>query len=400
MDTKVSIVKGVKNPDEKEIRVMVEKAIDLIGGIDDIISKGNRVLIKPNVSYELPDKRHTEKSDPRIAKAIYDIIVDMGARPVIGEASAAGVDGDAALKSAGYYDLRDRGYEVVNLKAKGGPKAVTIDNPGAEVLKKVKVFPLVKEADVIINLPVIKTHDHLPATLALKNMKGVMPDSEKKNFHKKYGLNLAIADLNLAVRPQLTIVDGIFCREGLGYPWSEEVEMDLILAGRDPVAVDTVTLLIMGFDPKEQRHAVAAEELGIGTMDMNKIGVVGETIENVKTRFKTSGEAVQELLKLQDFRFISSDTTCTGCRGTMYYFLKYLDDMGDLDKIKGYTFVMGEHESLPQGLDKEKTVLVGVCNEQYKDLGAYVEGCPPLSSAVMAVVFDTEIKQAYATDDE
>ena len=180
MKTKVSIVKGSKNPQQQEIREMVERAIDLIGGIEDLISAGDRVLIKPNIAYELKPGE-TEVSDPRVAKAIYDILLEMDAKPLIGESSACGVDGEAALRASGYYDLRDQGYEVVNLK-EAKAKRVTLDNPGAKVLKKVKIWALAKEVDALISLPVIKTHDHEPATLSLKNMKGLLPDSEKKSF--------------------------------------------------------------------------------------------------------------------------------------------------------------------------------------------------------------------------
>jgi len=293
MKTTVAIVKGSKNPQQTEIRKMVEQSIGLIGGIDDIISRGDRVLVKPNIAYEIKPGE-TEVSDPRVAKAICDILLDMGAKPLIAESSAAGVDGEAAFEASGYYDLRKQGYEVINLKAAKTKKTIILDNPRGKVLKKVKVWALVKEVDAIVNLPVIKTHDHLPATLALKNIKGLLVDAEKKNFHHKYGLSQAIADLNLVIKPDLTIVDGIFCREGLGYPFSDEIEMDLIIAGKDPVAVDTVTLLIMDIDPLKQEHAVLAEEHGIGTMDMKKIDVVGKKISDVKRKFKRPEEALKK----------------------------------------------------------------------------------------------------------
>ncbi len=393
MKTKVSIVRGPKNPDEKQIRQMVERAIDLVGGLDDTVKKGDRVLIKPNIAYELKPGE-TEVSDPRVAKAVYDILVEMEARPVIAESSASGVDGDAALKASGYGDLRDQGYHVVNLKK---AKTVSLDNPNAKVLKKAKVYKLAREVDAIISLPVIKTHDNEPATLGLKNMKGLMPDSEKKKFHSTYGLFQAIADLNLLVKPNLTIVDGIFCREGLGYPYSKEVEMDLILAGKDPVAVDTVTLLVMGFEPKQQKHAVLAEQHGIGTMDMNRIEVLGEPIEKVKRKFETAAEALGRMFNFQDFKIISSEKMCTGCRGMMFYFLKALDDQAKLDQIKDLTFVLGEVDSLPK-VEKEKLVLIGVCTERYKGLGRHVPGCPPLSSTVMSEVFEADTKPIWSTD--
>lgn len=397
MKTKVSIVKGAKNPQEGQIREMVQKAIDHIGGIDDIISRGDRVLIKPNIAYALKPGE-SELTDPRVSKAIYDILVERGASPVIAESSASGVDGEEAFQASGYYDLRDQGYEVVDLKKKGVSKVISIDNPKAKVVKKVKIFEMAKEVDAIINVPVIKTHDHLPATLALKNMKGLMPDSEKKKFHSKYGLSEAIADLNLAVKSQLVIVDGILCREGLGYPWSEEIEMDLIVAGKDPVAVDTVVLQIMDINPQEQTHAILAQALGIGTMDMDMIEVVGEKIDNIKTSFKRPAEALQSMLSLHDFKLVSDEKTCTGCRGAMYYFLKSADAQGKLDQLKELTFVLGKHETAPRELSelkKAETILVGVCTEQYKDLGRYVVGCPPLGSDIAAVALKGEAKQPY-----
>jgi uncharacterized protein (DUF362 family) len=391
MKTKVSIVKGSKNPQEKEIREMVERAIGLIGGLGDIILRGDRVLIKPNIAYALKPGE-TEVSDPRVAKAVYDIVVKMGAKPIIGESSAAGVDGEAAFQASGYYDLRDRGYDVVNLKK---AKTMILNNPKAKVLKKVRAYRLAKEVDVIISLPVVKTHDHEPATLSLKNMKGLLPDSEKRKFHSKYGLFQGVADLNLILRPNLTIVDGIFCREGLGYPYSKEVEMDLVLAGRDPVAVDTVTLWVMGIDPKQQKDAVLAEAHGIGTMDMDHIEVVGETIEKVMRRFESSAEALQKMLNFQDFKILSSDKMCTGCRGMMFYFLKVLDDQKKLDQIKDLTFILGEHDKLPP-IEREKMILVGVCTERYKNLGRHVDGCPPLSSILMSEVFKGEMKPRWS----
>lgn len=386
MKTKVSIVKGSRNPQQAEIKGMVQKAIELIGGIDDIISKGNRVLIKPNIAYQLTPGE-SELTDPRVSRAIYDLLAEREVNPFIAESSASGVDGEAAFQASGYYDLRDQGYEVINLKKKGA-KVVSVDNPKGKVLKKVRIFKMAKEVDAIISVPVIKTHDDLPATLSLKNMKGLMPDPEKKMFHSKYGLSQAIADLNLAIKPKLVIVDGILCRQGIGYPWSEEIEMDLIVAGKDPVAVDTVVLQIMGIDPQEQTHAVLAEELGIGTMDMDRIEVVGEKIDSVKTPFKRPAEALRSMLNLHDFKIISDERTCTGCRGAMHYFLKSADVQGKLDQLKELTFVLGKHEKPLRELsklDKEKTILVGVCTEQYKGLGRHVRGCPPLGSDIAGV---------------
>jgi len=101
------------------------------------------------------------------------------------------------------------------------------------------------------------------------------------------------------------------------------------------------------------------------------------------------------MLNLNDFEILASDTTCTGCRGMMFYFLKSMSDQGKLSDLKKYTFIVGMHDSLPKGLDKEKTILVGVCLEQYKGLGRYVKGCPPFGSDVASAVFGKDVKQPY-----
>jgi len=385
MLTNVSIVKGTRDPDERQIKKMVEKAVTLVGGFEKVFSHGEKVLIKPNIAY-LVKPGETEPTDPRVARAVYDLLSDVGAIPIIGESSSAWVDDEKAFKAAGYFDLREHGYKVVTMK---GSETITVEIPGGVALKRVKVHKLAIEVDSFLSLPVIKTHDHDVATLSLKNMKGLMPDSEKKNFHKKYGLFQAIADLNLVFRPKFSVVDGIFCREGMGYPWSEEIEMDLILAGEDPVAVDAITMMIMGLDPKKQKHGSLAAKQGIGTNDIDNIHVVGNSIDEVKRKFKTAEEVIAKEPILKKINIISDEKTCTGCRGMMHYFLKRASELGKLDRLRKYTFVLGDHQKLPD-LDKENTLLIGVCTEKYSSLGRYVPGCPPLSRALME-----ELKEVF-----
>ena len=106
----VSIVKGPKNPGEKEIDASVRKAIELAGGLTDIISRGDTVLIKPNVIWPShPDTGTT--TDPRVCKSIVNMVKEIGAKPIIAESSGVGADTEEAFKVAGYDKLREVGYK-------------------------------------------------------------------------------------------------------------------------------------------------------------------------------------------------------------------------------------------------------------------------------------------------
>ena len=93
----VSIVKVPKNPSEKEIEANVRKAIDLVGGLTDIISRGDTVLIKPNLCTVSPVESGVI-TDPRVCKAIANMIKELGAKPIIGESSSVVADTEEAFQ--------------------------------------------------------------------------------------------------------------------------------------------------------------------------------------------------------------------------------------------------------------------------------------------------------------
>ena len=111
----VSVVKGPNKPSEKEVDTSVRKAIGLVGGLTDIISSGDIVLIKPNiVRASHPDTGAT--TDPRVCKSIANMVKEIGAKPIIAESSSIGINTEEAFKVAGYGKLRDEGFEVIDLK--------------------------------------------------------------------------------------------------------------------------------------------------------------------------------------------------------------------------------------------------------------------------------------------
>jgi hypothetical protein len=173
------------------------------------------------------------------------------------------------------------------------------------------------------------------------------------------------------------------------------VEMDLIIAGKDPVATDAVASVVMGFGPRESGCIDAAHKMKIGTSDLNKIEVVGEPIDKVKRRFKRAEEGVSELIKFPEgFKLILDEKACTGCRVCVLSSLVDLKEQGKLDKVAGLTIVAGKISKLPD-VDRKKLLLVGHCTARFKQYAAFVPGCTPNNRDVVAGVLGEESKVMY-----
>jgi uncharacterized protein (DUF362 family) len=114
-------------------------------------------------------------------------------------------------------------------------------------------------------------------------MMGVMTPKGSMHGH----LSQNIVDLASVIKPSIAVIDGIIAGEGhetSGNP----VEMNLVIAGTDPVAVDAISAAVMGIRPEYVKHLSLAEECGLGTCNLERIQVLGEPIERVSRRFRTS----------------------------------------------------------------------------------------------------------------
>ena len=382
----VSIARGGKNPQEKEIDLMVRRAVELAGGLDDIVSSGDLVLIKPNLVVPASPKEGSV-TNPFVAKSIANIVKELKARPIIAESSAVGVDTEKAIISAGYDRLRSGGIDVIDLKK---TKSTKIALPKGRVIKEAVTYEIATQADVIISVPVMKTHDQTEVTLGLKNMKGLFHDATKRKLHME-GLFDGIADECTAIKPDLVVIDGIIGQEGLGPMYGAPIEMDLIIAGKDPVATDTVAAHVMGFEPERVRYLGKAEEQGLGTASRANIEVIGEKISSVSRRFKPASGVTIEAPR---FSLISDDRTCTGCRNTVLSSLVDLQQANQLERLKGITMIAGKVEEVPE-IESRKLILVGLCLAKFKDRGRFVTGCPPNNRDVVGEVLGVEAKARY-----
>ena len=378
--SRVAIFKTGKNPGEEEIREKVREAVAAVGGMEKFVKRGDLAIIKPNLVISMGSETGATV-DWRVSRAVADLVREQGGRAVIGESCGTGGDTEKVFEKTGHARLREQGYEVVDFKK---IENVEMSIPGAKVIQKVMIPTLVKQADVIINIPKIKTHDQIPMSGALKNMKGALAEKEKNRLHKD-GLNEGVAEINALLRPKLVVVDGIIAQEGLGPVFGDPVEMDLILAGEDSVAVDTVICNIMEIDPKQVLCIRFAEEMGLGTGDLSKIEIIGKKIHEVKRRFKSAEEDIKKI-EVPGFQLLFNETSCTGCRNTMYSVIKDMQSKGLLEYLNGLTVVAGAMEELPD-LDRRDMVLVGACTAKLKKEGVrFAPGCPPRNYWVIEAI--------------
>ncbi len=387
----VSIARTPRSPSREEIKGAVTKAIDLIGGLEDIISRKDLVLINPSWVAPPTDPQSAVITSPEVTRAVADIVRDLGARPVIAESSAVGVDTENVIAGSGYGDLRREGYEVIDLKST--PK-ITADIKGGEILKKVETFELVAQADVIISVPKMKTHDQTEITCSLKKLKGLVTDEQKRKMHRK-GVFKGVVDINMFLKPRLAIVDAILCQEGLGPIFGRPVEMNLIIAGKDLVAVDSICGQIMGYEPGEVLITKFAAERGLGVMDREMIELPGEPLESVKRRFMRSVE--DDPVEVDGFSLLFGGITCTGCRNTVMSALIDMRNAGQLKYLPGITVITGDPD-IPKAIPRDGIVSVGQCVPKEKRGRRFVRGCPPNNAYVVDAIIGgrEKVRRMYA----
>jgi len=379
----VAMIRTPEHPSAQEVSVAVRRAVELAGGLGEVVSKGALILIKPNLVAVPPSAEAGACTRASVCKALADMVMELGGRPVIAESSARGIDTEQVMEVMGYRLLRQEGYEVVDLKR---TKTVKVPVPGGSVLKEVTTFELAMHAKAIISVPVMKTHDQTDVSLSLKNLKGLVTDVEKRRIHQ-LGVFEGVCDLNALFRPAFAVVDGITAQEGLGPVYGLPVEMNLIVAGRDLVAVDAMTSAAMGFDPQEVRLSREAAARGIGVLSKDEIEVVGERVEDVRRRFLRMEE--DERIQLKDVQVIHAEGSCTGCRNGVLSSLFDMIRAGTIERVQGMFIVTGGAVP-PAGTPEANVVPVGVCCPDWlKALPRYVKGCPPNNVDIIEAILRT-----------
>ncbi len=269
----MAVVKGERgfNP--------VFKALDLID-FQTALAGYKKVLIKVNFITTMTwDTGAT--TDPIVVEAIIQRLKKLPVEVFVVESDATMTNADKAFEATCMKEMcKQYGVECLNLRHEKDKVKIKILN--GECLKDITVPRIVTES-AIISAAKMKTHMSTKVTLGMKNMFGLLPDKLKMKYHAK-GISKVIVDINTVIKPNLTVIDGFVAMEGKGPVDGSPVNMDLIIAGKDPVATDATGARAMGIDPHEISHIRTSHQKGLGNID--DIEIVGSKLEDVKREFK------------------------------------------------------------------------------------------------------------------
>jgi uncharacterized protein (DUF362 family)/NAD-dependent dihydropyrimidine dehydrogenase PreA subunit len=306
--------------DPSRIHSALRGLLEPIGGMDRFISPGDSVLLKPNLlSAKDPDRAIT--THPNLVEAVAEEVRRCGGEPFVGDSPGGAIRGIKRVwKNTGMEEMAQRaGLELVNFEASGSEK-VEFGKYTFFISKRAL------EADVIINIPKLKTHSLTLLTCALKNMFGVIPGFRKGEFHKLHPkpgeFSEMLVNLYKLVTPALSIVDAIVAMEGNGPSSGKPYELGLLIAGGDGVAVDAIAARTIGFDDSFVDTIRLAAEMGLGEGDPERVALVGDGAETVASDFELPSNRVQKLIPRPLVRIIAplvwvkpviDPKLCTGC---------------------------------------------------------------------------------------
>ena len=243
----------------KDYCEMTRELLEACDLASDIGDRKKRVGIKPNLAVAKPASSGAT-THPEVLGALLSYLREKGFENLtVLESSWVGEDTGRAVRKSGLLDMcREQGVPFHDTKK---DRAVAVDGAGMEL----QVCARALEMDYLINMPVVKGHCQTTVTCALKNYKGLIPDSEKRRFHRM-GLHRPIAHLGAALRQDFILADNI-CGDLDFEDGGNPVPMDRVLAFKDPVLCDSFAAETLGYRPGDIEYIRLAEELGVGSTD-------------------------------------------------------------------------------------------------------------------------------------
>ncbi len=250
-------------------------ALEAMGGISRFVPKGKQVVLKPNMSFSNPPDWGST-THPLVVATVAQACIDAGAQRVM-VLDYPLRPAELCLKRSGIQEACKsiKGVYVLALNDRKFFREIKV--PQGKVLDRVEVIKEVLESDVLINLPQAKTHSATGVSLGIKNLMGLIWD--RYSFHSRYNINQALADLGTVIKPQLTILDATraLVSGGPGGP-GEVQKPNLIIAGRDPVAVDSYGVSVapwygQNFKGRQVEHVLVAHQRGLGKIDLDQLRI-------------------------------------------------------------------------------------------------------------------------------
>ncbi len=265
MKARVAITRCADYSPER-VREALRATLEPLGGMAAFVKPGQKVLLKPNLlTKAAPETAIT--THPEVVRAVGEEVLRAGGKVLIGDSPGTALPHsaislralyracgmDAAAESLGAELILDASYRMVSIPEGRGVKRIEIMNP-------------VLDADVVINLPKLKTHGFTRMTGAVKNLFGVVPGLLKPVYHARLDqvgrFSAMLTDIAEFLHPALHVLDGIVGMEGQGPSAGTPRNIGLLLASGNPHALDWIMARVMGIDPESVPTLAAARGRG------------------------------------------------------------------------------------------------------------------------------------------
>jgi uncharacterized protein (DUF362 family)/Pyruvate/2-oxoacid:ferredoxin oxidoreductase delta subunit len=296
-------------------RNAVKKALVPLGGMRRFVKRGDHVLLKPNVLFGAPPERAVD-THPLFVQAVIEEVKAAGGIPSVGDSPGQ----QSMAKGANASGL-------AQVCALTKVPLIELDQPvivhGAHI-KDLRISGRLKNFDVLINLPKLKTHLLIGYTGAVKNLFGCVPGRTKSGYHIRFAdpqrFSEMLLDLADIIQPQISIMDAIIGMEGMGPASGTPRQIGLVIASASPVALDTVACAVVGFSADDVATHNEALRRKHPDAFMDSLEIIGPSLAEVsiehfkKARLLRMPKAFRTLTKrLFIARPICVATHCIGC---------------------------------------------------------------------------------------
>ena len=324
------------------------------------LNSGMAVALKPNLVVPCPASDGAT-THPEVVEGIILFLRDFGVRDIkIIESSWVGDSTIRAFKYCGYNELSKKfNIPLVDLKSDSHKtyKSAEYD---------IAVCDEVMDTDFLINIPVLKAHCQTRLTCCLKNLKGCIPDSEKRRFHT-LGIHRPVAALNAIIKTGYCVVDGI-CGDLSFEEGGNPIDSKRIIAGRDPLLIDSYCAQLIGYRPDEIEYITHAAEFGIGELfskDTKLIELNCDSKPKINLKRDRFAEKYAAL--------IDENAACSACYSALIYALHRVGRSGSKHPQKIH-IGQGFKDKSGNGLG------IGACTCKFSNS---VPGCPPKATDII-----------------
>ncbi|MDB9457308.1 DUF362 domain-containing protein [Dolichospermum circinale] len=255
----VSLIRA-KSYEQEALKESLEILLEPLGGMAAFVKPGNRVLLKPNLlTASRPTKECTTR--PELVRAVAEMVIAVGGNPFLGDSPAFGSAKGVAIANGLLPILAELNLPLVEFH---GQRYQTVNDNFNHLLLSKEAM----SADVVINLPKVKSHLQLTLTLGVKNLFGCVPGKMKAWWHLEAGKDAnkfgeMLVETARAINPTLTILDGIIGHEGNGPSAGEPRNLEILAASSNVFALDRVMLEILQVAPAQVPTVAASQRLGI-----------------------------------------------------------------------------------------------------------------------------------------